>query len=101
MGCFRRCQNIIVCECFQSPPKGGEASAEASKDCSAPVSEPSSQEATPEKSRCSIMICLHNLLLKRDCSIELQCILSFAVLVTQHILYNATYVRIRFTVTFT
>ncbi|XP_048018649.1 ran-binding protein 3b isoform X4 [Megalobrama amblycephala] len=32
-----------------SPPKGGEASAEASKDCSAPVSELSSQEATPEK----------------------------------------------------
>ncbi|XP_026133880.1 ran-binding protein 3-like isoform X8 [Carassius auratus] len=32
-----------------SPPKGGEASVEVSKDCSAPASEPSSQEATPEK----------------------------------------------------
>lgn len=32
-----------------SPPTGGEASVEASKDSPAPASEPSSQEATPEK----------------------------------------------------
>ncbi|XP_043089471.1 ran-binding protein 3b isoform X4 [Puntigrus tetrazona] len=40
-------QNIK--ERAKSPPKGGEAPVEASKDSSAPVSEPSSQEATPEK----------------------------------------------------
>ncbi len=43
----------FVCKLFQSPPIGGEASVEASKDCPAPASEPSSQEATPEKSRCT------------------------------------------------
>ncbi|TRY55208.1 hypothetical protein DNTS_032681 [Danionella cerebrum] len=32
-----------------SPPKGGDCSAETSKEISAPASEPSSQEATPEK----------------------------------------------------
>lgn len=38
---------------FQSPPKGGESTAEACKD-TASASEPSSQETTPEKSECSL-----------------------------------------------
>lgn len=37
---------------FQSPPKGGESTAEGCKD-TASASEPSSQETTPEKSECS------------------------------------------------